>query len=391
MYRALYERAFALACEARIHIEVSEDNAISCFFLDVLGRLTSSTARPWAVAYVSHARILAGCLEDVEPSRAVWSGFMMAEALAATARRTPVLFTYNDQLLICGKEPPPLEQVLQSLQVTFQASKNISDVVFAAIKPYMFHVSVLARDLYNNISGDYARRHPIAEAAVIQFLSSLSILQSILAVVFTQPELSVDGDLLFYEFPVKSPLLRREGDQLRTCAFAMAIGFTALVLALHKEIEHRVATDAPTLQNRWLQERTAVIQRQVHEMASLAAGDVARTLQLLPSLPHLAHFEWSSIQDWADFCLAEAEMTGSVDPARAKVFETFIKAFKLFGYSWDIPRSTELIGRMEACLESLSPNLSLAQLFPFYNNWTGMCGVGQDLTAYDNDPTFEFL
>lgn len=38
MYRALYERAFTLACEARIHIEVSEDNALSCFFLDVLGK-----------------------------------------------------------------------------------------------------------------------------------------------------------------------------------------------------------------------------------------------------------------------------------------------------------------------------------------------------------------
>jgi hypothetical protein len=38
VYRALYERAFTLACEARIHIDVSEDNAASCFFLDVLER-----------------------------------------------------------------------------------------------------------------------------------------------------------------------------------------------------------------------------------------------------------------------------------------------------------------------------------------------------------------
>jgi hypothetical protein len=70
---------------------------------------------------------------------------------------------------------------------------------------------------------------------------------------------------------------------------------------------------------------------------------------------------------------------------------SFIKAFKLFGYSWDIPRSAELIGRMETCLELLSPNSTLAQLFPFYNNWTGMCGVDQDLAAYDNDPTLGFL
>jgi len=76
------------------------------------------------VTYVSHARILAGCHDEAEHRLAIWSGFIMAEALAATARRTPVLFTYNDQLLMCGSEPPPLEQLLQSLQGMFQASKK---------------------------------------------------------------------------------------------------------------------------------------------------------------------------------------------------------------------------------------------------------------------------
>jgi hypothetical protein len=78
----------------------------------------------------------------------------MSEALAATARRTPVLLyvvsipirqfdemvfsTYNDQLLMSGSEPPPLEQLLQSLQGMFQASKNVSSVIFSAIRPCTF-------------------------------------------------------------------------------------------------------------------------------------------------------------------------------------------------------------------------------------------------------------
>jgi len=255
----------------------------------------------------------------------------------------------------------------------------------------MFHVTTLARDLYDKIAGDYARRHPLAEAAVIRFLSSLSTLQSILALVLTQLELSSDGELLFYEFPGKDPLVRREEENLRACAFAMSVGFTSLVLALYKEIEHRVSTDQPTLQNRWHQERMGVLQRQVHEMTSLAASDVARTLQLLPSLPYLAHVEWSSIQDWIEFCLADAAATGTVEPDRVKFFETLISALKLFGYSWDIPRSAELIGRMEACIaqhkaaSELSSNSALAHLFPYENSWTGMFGIGQyDLTSYDD-------
>ncbi|KAF7365268.1 Usp domain-containing protein [Mycena venus] len=395
MCRALYERAFTLACETRIHIDVSEDNATSCFFLDVLERPNTTSSRPWAIAYISQARILAGCRDETPVRRGVWSGFIMAEALAAMSRRMPVLFTHNDQLLMCGGEKPSLEQLFQSLQGLFQASKKVSSIVFTAVMPYMYHVTVLGRDLYDKITGDYARRQPIAEAAVIQFLSSLSILQSILALVLTQLELPSDPQLLFFDFPGKDPVVRREEENLRSCAFAMTIGFTCLVLALHKEIEHRVSTDPPTLQNRWLQERTGVLQRQVHEMASLAVGDVARSLQLLPSLPHLAHLEWGSIHDWVEFCLAEVAATVTIEPTRAKFFETFITALKLFGYSYDIPRSNELIERMEACLahhnnlngSSLSSeSTALSQLFPFDNNWTGMFGIDQ-LTAYDSDPT----
>ncbi|KAF7346234.1 Zn(2)-C6 fungal-type domain-containing protein [Mycena sanguinolenta] len=193
MCRALCARAVALACEERVHLNVCEENAVACFLLDVLERRMPAVGlsaavptRPWAVSYVSHARILAGHSES-KPHPGFWNGFLMAEALAAMARRTPVLFTYNDHLLLSGSEPPSLEQLLQSLQAMAQASKRVTHLLFPALWPFMFHVIRLARDLYDKISGDYARRHPLSEPALVSLLSSLSLLQSILALILTHP------------------------------------------------------------------------------------------------------------------------------------------------------------------------------------------------------------
>ncbi|KAF8208886.1 hypothetical protein K438DRAFT_292819 [Mycena galopus ATCC 62051] len=134
VYRAFYERAFTLACETRIHIDVSDDNAASCFLLDVLERLNPATSqgasRPWAASYISHARILDGCREEEKLRQGPWGGFIMADALVAVARRTPPLFTYDDQLLLCGSEPPPLEQMLQSLKGMYSATKKKRSPVF---------------------------------------------------------------------------------------------------------------------------------------------------------------------------------------------------------------------------------------------------------------------
>ncbi|KAJ7626666.1 hypothetical protein DFH06DRAFT_735945 [Mycena polygramma] len=313
----------------------------------------------------------------------------MTEALAATIRRMPVLYSHTDQLLMGGSEPTPLEQLSQMLQSMHQASKKVSSIVFTAIIPYMSHVTTLARDLYDKISGDYARRHPIAEVSVIKLLSSLSILQSILTLILDQLQISSSGEQQFCTSP-RHPLVRSEEDNLRSCVFAMSVGFTSLVICLYREIEYRASTEVSKTQTRWLQERTAVLQRQVHEMASVTVTDVARTLQLLPSLSHLTHLGWGSIHEWSQFCLTAALTTGSVPPARVQVFESLIAALKLFGYSWDIPRSSELIEQMEACVAQhkashLSPNLALVPMLPFDNSWTGMFGLEQcDLDTFDN-------
>jgi hypothetical protein len=72
---------------------------------------------------------------------------------------------------------------------------------------------------------------------------------------------------------------------------------------------------------------------------------------------------------------------------------SLIAALKLFGYSWDIPRSSELIDGMAAYVaqhqvSSLSPSLALSQMFPFDSGWTGMFGIDpRELTPYESGPS----
>lgn len=274
----------------------------------------------------------------------------------------------------------------------------------------------------NSYHLDYARHHPVAQVAVVNVLASLSILQSILSLVLSEiPGFQGDGSgSPFRAFPALQPLERRSEDEnVRAGAFAMAIGFTSLVLPLHQEMEHRAAAAAAAgagatqARDRWEQERADVLRRQVHELAGAAVDDVARALQLLPSVPHLAHIEWSNLQGWAQFILAEADAGVAVTPARIEVFEMYavsdlfllfaaqgthmrdvirlIAALKLIGYSWDIARASVLIERMEGYVAqhrdpSIAADSALAHLFPLDNSWTGLFGMeyGDESLMFDH-------
>ncbi|KAJ7711971.1 hypothetical protein B0H16DRAFT_1900307 [Mycena metata] len=374
--RALYEQAVNLACDNRIHLEVSEDNAASCFFLDVLERFNNAftSSRSWAVAYVSHVRILLGPSENRDGQRiAFWSGFQMSEALKATSRRMPVLVTRVDQLLAARTEPPSLEQLFESLQAMRQYPKKSNKLVFSAIQPYMFHITRLARELYENITGDYARRRPFPQTAVTAFLSSLSVLQSIVILVLDQLKFCPDAELLFSDFGWSKRAHRSEEDNLRACGFAMTTGFATLVLALHREMKHRIATEAETTDDRWLRERIGLFGRQVHEVASFAVGVVARAIRLLPSLPHLAQVGWIGLHEWAEFRLTEPSTT----EADVTVFKGLISALKMSGYSWDMSSSSELIEQMEAYIvqheaTSLPGASGFSGVFSLDESWPGM-------------------
>ncbi|KAJ7240203.1 hypothetical protein C8J57DRAFT_1371764 [Mycena rebaudengoi] len=384
VFRALHERAVSLACDTRIYLHTSVYNAASCFLLESMEGISSddSSSRPWATACLSHVRSLAGSWNTVDNLRGLWSAFLMLESLTATARRKPILISHSDQLLITGNEPPPLETVFEQAQASVRASKNpAAYLVFSAIRPYMFHVTRLSRELHDKIKGDHARRHPIAEGAVISFLSSLELLKSMISLFFGQDNFPSDGPISRWA-PLGHPKPQAdEAENIRTCAYAMSVGFTGLALALHREMEYRTAVDERTgtqTQSQW--QRTAMLRHQAHEMATRAVDDVPRTLPLLPSPPYNVYVDWAGILGWAEFCLDEADAVGGVSPARIVVFERIMETLKTLGYSRNDPRAVAYIERMGAhaaayrmaAAYSADQHFAVPDMFAPDNTWMRM-------------------
>ncbi|KAJ7172928.1 hypothetical protein C8R43DRAFT_977899 [Mycena crocata] len=402
MCRVLLERALSMASEFRVQLEVSECNAASCFILDSLDNSEAAAFRPWAVTYINHVRSLAGYWnpEEVEENRAFWAGVLMGEALAATVQRKPSLVSHIDQLLITGSEPPTIEDIYGMLQGMGQPSKkSIQHLVFSALRPFFFHTTRLARELHEKITGDYARRHPIAEPAVIAFLSSLSILQSIIALFLAEVDLHADSHPSDVAFLTED---HRNRDELRKSIFAMTMGFTSLALALHNEMQYRATVSPTSAQGStgqdkdWARDRALLLRQQAHKMASSAAQDMERALRCLPTKPHIMMMliHWSDIPGWAQFCLDEADAAGGVPPARVGVFEKIFNTLKMLGYSWDSLQYRELVERMDAHMEAhkaaaLFPAATaifqagaasdLSDIaFPLDNNWIGMFDMNID-------------
>ncbi|KAJ7238132.1 hypothetical protein B0H12DRAFT_100571 [Mycena haematopus] len=177
-YCALRAKAVMAAREIGIMFEPTEVNAASCYLLDYLELPDNSgLTRPWAGAYMSHIRALAPrwrAGKYTASDEARWMGPLMSEALYATTRRMPMVVTFHDQLLLGGPESS-LDSFLESLE---SKKSGGLQVLYSSMKPYCFHVVCLARQLYVEINGDYPRRNPLSEAAVIKFLSSLSLLHS---------------------------------------------------------------------------------------------------------------------------------------------------------------------------------------------------------------------
>ncbi|KAJ6595581.1 hypothetical protein DFH09DRAFT_1135036 [Mycena vulgaris] len=306
MYHTLRARAIDMLCEVQIHLEASDYNATSCFILDILEESGNSNTRPWAVAYISHIRSLAASWIDVERNRA------MSEALMATRRRKPILITHTDQLLLTGSEPPSLKSLFESLQAVVRTSKKPAvDSVFTMFRPFLFHTVRLAREFYDKISGDYAGRHSVAEVSVITFLSSLSIMKSILSLLLTNKDFQGDSTSSSNE-----PRNHNE-ENLRSCAFPCR--WAGLVLALYHEMEPGEGGSHSSS----------------HDMA---IEDVARMHLMLAA----------GMLGWAQFYSTEAETSGGVSPERVFVFQ------QRWGIPGDIQHSHALIARMEAYVAAYS-------------------------------------
>ncbi|KAF8214417.1 hypothetical protein K438DRAFT_879651 [Mycena galopus ATCC 62051] len=391
IYRALCAEAVRVACEVGILLEPSEDNAASCFILQCLGDEKNARSRPWAVGYMSHIRALGDSLTDMTKyDTSMWSGYLVMEVVETTLHRQPVLISHHDQLLITGRDPLALQNLFLTIQSMVQARKEQPLVPFTVMRPYFFHVTRLARELYETITGDFARRHPLDERAITDFIASLNHLHAIRALVFDHEEEIYPSDALFCPTPTQRGLRLN----LRSCAYIMTLSRAALVLALHRELVRRAALatpqSVPALGNEvtavdWTAEGLALLRRQVQEMANITMTDVARALRFMPSLPHLQR---GNVIAWAEFCLEAAEAAGTVLPERAASIKSFSEALKLMAYSWPLP--TGLVERLDACVAPHHPSpltpLNLSEDSMFVDMFPALLDMSVFTGSFDGDP-----
>ncbi|KAJ7205658.1 hypothetical protein C8J57DRAFT_369441 [Mycena rebaudengoi] len=343
--RALHLEALKAAWDAKIMLEVSVENAASCYILSYLElyEYHDGPSRPWASAFASHLRSIASTWKrsDIERYQCHWAGYLMAEAIATTRHRKPSLMTTNDQTLICGPEPASLQTLLTSLENSPQR-RDIS-IILAYMTPYAFHITSLARQLYETIIGDYARSHPLSEAAVIDFISSLTTLRSIHTIIL-EP---LDALILCSPPTVDATLTGVGSNLTATCGFGIVLGFTELLLPFYRELQRRTNAANTAVGNEHSHAPLVLLRNQTHEMVVLAAGLFGKGLRYLPPMVHHAHTQWASLAAWAEFCLDEVDDSVVPFAQHLQMLETIAAKLNEIGYSLDLSPYTGLIQRLE--------------------------------------------
>ncbi|KAF8178968.1 hypothetical protein K438DRAFT_1938531 [Mycena galopus ATCC 62051] len=344
-YRALRAKAIKSACEIGAMLEPTEENALSCYLLDLLEQSDSfGSSRPWAGAYILHIRALAPRWREgryTESDEVRWMGYLLSDALCATTRRMPMLVTMHDQLLLSGSEPPSLDSFLESLETS---TKPGLQVLWPSMKPYLFHVVCLARQLFLEINGDYPRLNPLSEAAVIRFLSALNLLHSIAALLLARVDAAIEPSQ-----HNRTPFRYEDhttNASARMCGYGIIAGFVTLVLPFYRELQLRCGEGEPCARR----ERMQLFCTQAREIAVLGVHELAHALRYLPPL-HYIPLSWRLIYPWAEFCIENA-------PENIEDLETITNELKMIGYSLDVlsaPQVTQLIERLEACVGKSTP------------------------------------
>ncbi|KAK7018459.1 Zn(2)-C6 fungal-type domain-containing protein [Favolaschia claudopus] len=363
-YRALRIEALKAAWEIGIILQPSNENAASCYLLDLLEHCDfSGISRPWANAYMSHVRALAPIWRAsnafTASDGAHWVGYLTGDSLIAVTSRTPMLVTPNDQLLLCGPSPPSLEALIASLS----KSTSIS-LLWSSFTSFLYHIVNYARQLIETISGDYARLSPLSESAVLNFLSALSLMHSVLALLLDHVDRVIANN------DQTSPFVLE--DTARTCAYGAIFGFSGLVQPFYRELKYREASEAGS-QTQSTYDRFRFLHAQAHEMAILGARQIARGIRYLPK-GHFTPVHWSCIFGWAEFCVEEMESGAPPSSDFIHDLETLGNELKHMGYSLEnasTPHSQALLERLQSHVSRSLVDMFLPPELPLEGTWLG--------------------
>ncbi|KAJ7480775.1 hypothetical protein FB451DRAFT_1446811 [Mycena latifolia] len=370
-YNALRLEALRAAWDSEAMLQVSNENAATCFVLDVLEQLDSSgPSRPWAAAYISHLRALAPVWRSsalTTPDGNHWGGFLCTDGRSApgdeqqetdsiVAIFIPALnrrlicvnvSTRGDQVLLTGPEPPSPESLLGSLE-SFSRHCGTA-LLLQSMKPY------------------HARLNPVSEAAVIQVLASLSIIHAIRTRLLEHADAA-----LLNPASMKTPWPLPDDDRglERNCAFGISLGFAMIALPLYHELEYR--DRVCSVQEGGHTQRMRLLRAQAREMAILGAREFARAIRYLPPI-HFVQIKLSTVRDYARFAHDEAEGARMVSLEQVQDLDTIAGELVLSGYSLDLPSSPEdtalldrlatFMNRVRRLPEFIAPNGALDDMF----------------------------
>ncbi|KAF7298460.1 hypothetical protein MKEN_01371100 [Mycena kentingensis (nom. inval.)] len=351
IYRALRDCTLRAAWETGVLLQATNENAASCYFLDMLEQVDFvSTARPWGVAYVSHIRVLAALWHSTgytATDASEWAGFLMGEALISTRTRSPVLVTANDQLLFCGPEPPTLEAILSSLQKSAQ-NPSLS-LIWTTTRPFMYHVITLARQL--------------SETSIVSIL--LERIDGAIIGAANKPAAAKGKQVLSRAAargrdspppPAAPPALPPAPAVIdntsvpgaaRATAYALACGFTSLVLSLYRELEHREAADLHGTNGSGSGSGLTALHGHGHvARARDGHGCGARDGpgHSVPPRVHYTPMHWGTVCAWAEFCVEEVEVRGREEIGEEDIrdLETLEQEIRLLTYALDTSASMQL-------------------------------------------------
>ncbi|CAK5271937.1 unnamed protein product [Mycena citricolor] len=348
--KALFEKAVDWACAAKIHLHASELNAASCFVLACLDDLDEKpTTRPWATSYMSHIRCISMSLTvppPIEPSR--WGGFLMRETFIACLKRTPIIASYEDQILLCGKPPPSLDALMDTISL-YHNSHPHQPKSYAILKvalPMFSNITAFARELQNKITGEVAHRTPLDEPFFITFLESLRELRAMTSVLFNDADFSShDHSVAPGESALQNAQFQRDW-AVRSCACAMHLAYVHLIMELYIELVGFRSVN----QEEWTQRRVDVLRDQVRDLIVKALPDVEKMLKIYPWMAGGDYIFKSCVKRWAAFCVREMEGY----PELLRQLRIQLRAIT---YVDDDPENCALLDQVEAGLQS-APQLT---------------------------------
>ncbi|KAL1694116.1 hypothetical protein GGG16DRAFT_47892 [Schizophyllum commune] len=338
--RRLYDEACKLAFSTGVSVISSEETAASCYLLDFLESSTMSDPCPltWTTMMITHIRTLSES-EDHQAlftpvfRRLHWPIHLMNCAFLSLSAGRSIPFSEHDERLICG--PAPLDIKSATFNLTNQpvTVQTIGEFIY----PFLTHVIHLARQSSERLIGPHARRFPLNEAVLFNYISAVEALQSTCNILHNCIEAAIPKAQRSWVRPA-----------LANGLFVTGLAVPSLLIPLHQDLKRRLAEGSievyqsdpngvggycPDTASQ-ARARICSLHRKVRVMALQALSQAMERTQDLPGITYMTHLQCSRWAAWIKLTVDECDPTDISPLERYKMLERMATIIKLDGFAW---------------------------------------------------------